>query len=1275
MGGDHTRLTFDPAKGFSGVHKQQGRVTLDADFNEFEEILDRRGRATAYDTLGQAVYPSSTTPDGFRIGTAADGGLTIGPGRMYVDGILVECFGPSPEAGSPPGTPLAPYDAHLGGTRGAEPLPYGQQPFAYGPAYPVPSGTAGDVSLVYLDVWQREVTVYEDDGLREPALGGADTASRVQTAWQVKSVPQADDWDTRTAPSTGRLTTGSKPVAAEPGPCVITPAEGYTGLENRLYRVEVCRTGTLAGDAGNRALFRWSRDNASLGAHVLAVRQLAAPSSTGARSVVTVDCTGRDAWLRFEVGDHLELLDDQVEYACRESGTLGGMARVVEVKHATGEIHVDQDLSGFPVDAEKHPRLRRWDVATPGDAAVREVRAGVALDLEAGITVTFSGTEGVTDVGTLRAGDFWVFSARTADGTVEPLRKAPPRGILHHFAKLANVTTGQPEETVDLRVPWPSPGGHGQGCCTVVVHPGEDIQQAIDLLESMGGSSGGCVCLTAGEHRVTEQLRIRRGNVTLHGEAPWVTVRKSGDTPLVLDIASADGELRNVTVQGISFLASATDSADPMLRLSGVTGGRIAECALTLTGVRPGSQAGTTGVVLDRVTGYAVESCVLTGLPNGIAGSDCEGITVTDTTLNGPSDASREQPLGAISYGALGVGFVGADTFPDVAGMRIERNDISHYRRGIQLGAVADGRNGRGGGQGADPGVTRDGCWIIANNVTRAGDDRLSLGGAVLYFAFAAHVARCEITDNTAVMVVPADCGVIADGRDALIARNRLFSRAELNEGTLPDTLPLGVVAYVPRGASMDCTVRGNLFRGLQQAVRVGGGPQPGVNGGERPVRGAPHRAEVLENHVVAPDELPAPPSDAELADIVAFFLKGAAIVVDGVPRTRIAENDIVHSVLGVLSRGAVGGALTGNRLSHVLVGAVWVAAQQSAVTGNRVEDASVVGLVLAAGEENLVAHNVVCDARWGIACVSGTSTRLLDNAVHRLDTGVGLAFETDAEVRGNLVEDAWLDGIVSVLALHGVTLARNHTRRCGRANSSNQPRPVRVRRGIGVYGSGISSLGTLGAVTIDSCQVVDTGAGGEPAEEFVDPVRYGILVFAAGSARVSGCEVSIRPLPDSRGVPDTRSRALRVSTTARKVIGGTPEEPEVVEQLPFADVTDNLFEQAAGGLVEIAVGTLRGERETPDEENQIRSGEVMFAMNRCVNLASRIPERVATVQLNGAFVTITGNRIEGAAEQSSLKVSARILSAVGNIVRFEPEISVSSSEVPAPFESFNNVL
>ena len=42
MSGDYSRVRFDPKNDFSGVLMQQGRVQLDADWNELVALLDRR---------------------------------------------------------------------------------------------------------------------------------------------------------------------------------------------------------------------------------------------------------------------------------------------------------------------------------------------------------------------------------------------------------------------------------------------------------------------------------------------------------------------------------------------------------------------------------------------------------------------------------------------------------------------------------------------------------------------------------------------------------------------------------------------------------------------------------------------------------------------------------------------------------------------------------------------------------------------------------------------------------------------------------------------------------------------------------------------------------------------------------------------------------------------------------------------------------------------------------------------------------------------------------
>src|SRR5205085_308638 len=72
-------------------------------------------------------------------------------------------------------------------------------------------------------------------------------------------------WAELIAPSKARLTAQAPAaVTPAPGPCVITPVGGYTGLENRLYRVEVHQGGTLGGGGGTQKVqFKWSRDNAA----------------------------------------------------------------------------------------------------------------------------------------------------------------------------------------------------------------------------------------------------------------------------------------------------------------------------------------------------------------------------------------------------------------------------------------------------------------------------------------------------------------------------------------------------------------------------------------------------------------------------------------------------------------------------------------------------------------------------------------------------------------------------------------------------------------------------------------------------------------------------------------------------------------------------------------------------------------------------------------------------------------------------------------------------
>ena len=147
MSSDISRQRFDPANNFNSVLMQQGRVQLDADWNEWNDILDRHWRSETIDIIGRGVVPLET-PNGFEIQISGTS-LTIGRGRIYVDGLQAENHGTGDQE----------FDPVLGESRALDPIPYAQQP--YFPGAP-DAPNQGGPHLVFLDVWEREVTAVEN---------------------------------------------------------------------------------------------------------------------------------------------------------------------------------------------------------------------------------------------------------------------------------------------------------------------------------------------------------------------------------------------------------------------------------------------------------------------------------------------------------------------------------------------------------------------------------------------------------------------------------------------------------------------------------------------------------------------------------------------------------------------------------------------------------------------------------------------------------------------------------------------------------------------------------------------------------------------------------------------------------------------------------------------------------------------------------------------------------------------------------------------------------
>lgn len=488
MKGDFSRRSFDRKKHYTGVLKQQGRVDLDADWNEAVEIQEYLRRTRARDVIGICGLPK--TGGGFGIGgvnTQNGLDLTISSGRMYVDGILCE---------------LDADTTYLGQVDWPNPIPSVLAP--------------GKRYLVYLDVWKRHVTAIEDPDILEPALGGPDTTTRLKTICQVKVKEVSADADCESeladwppAPSRGLLTTQVTPSVEEEDPCLIPMGGGYRGLENRLYRVEIHNV-----DESGEATFKWSKDNGSVAFPVVAF-------VAGEPNKVKVKRLGKDQVLALRVGDWAEVSDDESEL----TGQAGTLARIAIIDAAPDDsgwiltLDTGQDLSLY--NRGRHPKVRRWDQG--GDAI--PVTLGIPISLGDGVEILFSGDN-------FRIGDYWVFCARTATGDVERLTDAPPVGVQHHYCRLAlvswheNAAGGLTFDMTDCRNVFPPLTDLAPYGCCIRVEPGDDVQRIVDAAIADGG---GCLCLAKGVHDVRGPLLLSNArNLTISGENTATALRLRG---------------------------------------------------------------------------------------------------------------------------------------------------------------------------------------------------------------------------------------------------------------------------------------------------------------------------------------------------------------------------------------------------------------------------------------------------------------------------------------------------------------------------------------------------------------------------------------------------------------------------------------------------------------------------------------------------------------------------------------------------------------------------
>jgi hypothetical protein len=347
-----------------------------------------------------------------------------------------------------PNTPRA-YLGGIAATQVRDVL-YSQQADPNDPPLAPPPPGAVRKDLVYLDAWIEPVTYIEDPELREVALGGPDTATRLRVRQRVR-VAQGGGMPSGNGVGRGTLTTGGS----------------YTDRANRLYLVEVDTAGDIGplGNAGT-ATVRWSEDN---GSTIQRVIEALPPGST---KVKVEDASA------FLPGD-LILIRKEFGYEEHQISSIQG--NTITLQQATGAQLAqlpaaagDASFTTFAVS--DRPKIQRWNafrvpiVADPNDSTL-----SASINLSHGVTLQFGGHA-------FRKGDFWTFRTRYLAGDdtsgisptsrIETLDFALPSGVVHHYTPLA-LLIRDPDmlspELVQIVRDQRKRGG------SVIVHPPVDV--------------------------------------------------------------------------------------------------------------------------------------------------------------------------------------------------------------------------------------------------------------------------------------------------------------------------------------------------------------------------------------------------------------------------------------------------------------------------------------------------------------------------------------------------------------------------------------------------------------------------------------------------------------------------------------------------------------------------------------------------------------------------------------------------------------------------------
>ncbi|MCY1078709.1 DUF6519 domain-containing protein [Archangium lansingense] len=559
MGSDRARNTYDAQQRYRSVVAQQGRVVIEADLNEAQELAAEEQRAEALDFVG----PQGTPDDGYAVRfddvpvSKLPLNFRVSPGTMYVGGLRV----------TRPDT-LPPFDTTFWGQQHTE--------WVDGPVFE-PPGDSVSRELIYLHLSEREVSAVEDEALREVALGGPDTSQRTRLTQHIVRLAVSEntttcqealnqarqqwenqglgfDPDTMRLMPTAQLEVGLVPP--EPGgdsACEPAAQAGYLGAENQLIRVQVSTAGKLL----------WGYDN---GSQLYRVDLFDKGRKVKLRTPPVDDFHFPREGQIVEVLRAAVRLDNGQHTAAPTGLTFKLGAEPYEPNERLLTLSTDA-LPDVYQDADSTPALfvRIWeDELDPG--------------FEAPVLLGQTGLRVRTVEGLLVAGDYWMFAVRpSTPQQLYPARylEGPqfPDGPRQWACPLALVEwdDGEGKLLADCRPPFDNlveltarvkaleERPAGGGCCKVTVTPEvlaqTRLQEIIDKIAEENGEAPFTVCFQPGLYPLQEPLRIdsRHNGLTLEGCKGAVLTLEESRRNRFLDGLIVLEQASRITLRGLGF--------------------------------------------------------------------------------------------------------------------------------------------------------------------------------------------------------------------------------------------------------------------------------------------------------------------------------------------------------------------------------------------------------------------------------------------------------------------------------------------------------------------------------------------------------------------------------------------------------------------------------------------------------------------------------------------------------------------------------------------------